>query len=166
MCNLHSVVSHLIYSSCVEATASVDRQTERLLLDALDESFRGRTVLTVAHRLDTVIDNDYIMVMDNGSVVEFGPPAKLIRDNGAFGSMVMDTGGRMSKSLQYTAQKNERTGSIDLMKDEEEILVDIAEMYGEMRGERYANAGKIKPVQASANTPRSRRKLISKGNYL
>jgi ABC-type multidrug transport system ATPase subunit len=147
-------------SSCVEATASVDRQTERLLLDTLNESFRGGTVLTVAHRLDTVIDSDYIMVMDNGSVVEFGPPAKLIRDNGAFGSMVMDAGGRMSKSLQYAAQKIERTGSMDLMNDEEEILGDIAEIYGEMqgemRGERYANAGKIKPVQTSPNTPRSR----------
>jgi hypothetical protein len=86
------------------------------------------------------------MVMDNGSVVEFGPPAKLIRDNGAFGSMVMDNGGRMSKSLQYSALKNERTGSIDLMKDEEAILGDISESYGEMRGECYASAGDIKPV--------------------
>jgi hypothetical protein len=47
--------------------------------------------------------------------------AKLIRDNGA-GSMVMDTGVECLKSLQYSALKNERTGSINLMKDEEAIL--------------------------------------------
>lgn len=119
-----------------------------MLLDALKESFRDCTVLTVAHRLDTVIDNDYIMVMDKGSVVEFGPPGKLIRDNGVFASMVMDTGGRMSKSLQYTAQKR-RTGTFALMEDEEELLEGLAEMYDEKRGERYTNAGTIKPVQPS-----------------
>jgi ABC-type multidrug transport system ATPase subunit len=122
-------------SSCAEATASVDRQTERLLLDAINESFRGGTVLTVAHRLDTVIDSDYIMVMANGTVAEFGPPSKLIRDDGAFGSMVKDTGERMSKALQYKAQTFMRTGSFDLMEDdsedEEELLGDMAEKYGE-----------------------------------
>jgi ATP-binding cassette subfamily C (CFTR/MRP) protein 4 len=91
--------------ACVEATASVDQQTERLLLDTLNESFRGCTILTVAHRLDTVIDSDYIMVMDNGSVAEFGSPDRLVRHGGLFGSMVNDTGGRMSKSLRLRACK-------------------------------------------------------------
>jgi ABC-type multidrug transport system ATPase subunit len=140
-------------SSCVEATASVDQQTERLLLDTLKDAFRGGTVLTVAHRLDTVIDSDYILVMDNGHVAEFGPPGQLVRDDGIFNSMVSDTGGRMSKSLRYIAQKRARTGSLDLMEDEEEVFGAVAEMYSEKQGDRYTNAGKGKGVEAKKDTP-------------
>jgi ABC-type multidrug transport system ATPase subunit len=129
----------LVSSSCVEATASVDQQTECLLLDTLNEYFHGCTILTVAHRLDTVIENDYIMVMDNGSVSEFGPPGQLISRGGAFESMVNDTGDRMSKSLQYRACKFERTGSMDLIRSEEEDFGAAAEQYLEEQGERYYN---------------------------
>jgi ABC-type multidrug transport system ATPase subunit len=152
----------LVSSSCVEATASVDQQTECLLLDTLNEYFHGCTILTVAHRLDTVIENDYIMVMDNGSVSEFGPPGQLIRRGGTFESMVNDTGERMSKSLQYRACKVERKGSMDLMQVEEEVFEAAAERYLEEQGERYyKNVRKGKQVAAKKNTA-PRRNLVSK----
>merc|ERR1712183_364283 len=86
-----------------EATASVDRQTDRLLHESLHESFGDATILAVAHRLDTVIDHDYILVLGSGKVLEFGNPADLIRSGGAFCKMVNDTGEAMSSSLKQLA---------------------------------------------------------------
>ena len=80
-----------------EATASVDRRTDQLLQQALQESYQDGTILAVAHRLDTVIDYDYILVLGQGEVLEFGSPAELLlADNsdsgGVFARMVDDTG--------------------------------------------------------------------------
>jgi ABC-type multidrug transport system fused ATPase/permease subunit len=83
-----------------EATASVDRRTDQLLHKSLHESFRDATILAVAHRLDTIIDHDYILVLGSGKVLEFGNPADLLRSGGAFSKMVEDTGEAMSASLK------------------------------------------------------------------
>ena len=45
--------------------------------------FRNCTVITIAHRIETILDSDYILVMDNGSVAEFGPPNELLRREGS-----------------------------------------------------------------------------------
>ena len=83
-----------------EATASVDRRTDQLLQQALQESYKDGTILAVAHRLDTVIDYDYILVLGHGEVLEFGSPADLLSDeDGVFAQMVQDTGEAMSKFL-------------------------------------------------------------------
>jgi ABC-type multidrug transport system fused ATPase/permease subunit len=48
------------------------------------------TVLTIAHRLNTIMDSDKVMVLDKGHLVEFGKPAKLLKiENGYFASMVL-----------------------------------------------------------------------------
>ena len=95
-----------------EATASVDRRTDQLLHESLEESFGDATILAVAHRLDTVIENDYILVLGNGKVLEYGPPAQLIRSGGAFSKMVEDTGDFMSKDLSRRAlEKEARDGA-------------------------------------------------------
>merc|ERR1712232_290832 len=86
-----------------EATASVDRRTDELLQEALRSSFEDATILAVAHRLDTVIDSDLIVVLGSGRVMEFGSPAELIRKGGAFASMVQDTGVTMSDDLKRRA---------------------------------------------------------------
>ena len=44
------------------------------------EEFKQCTVITVAHRLDTILDSDFILVMNNGSVTEFAPPQELLGD--------------------------------------------------------------------------------------
>ena len=92
-----------------EATASVDRRTDQLLHESLHESFGDATILAVAHRLDTVIDHDYILVLGRGKVIEFGTPADLIRSKGQFFKMVEDTGDLMSANLKERAFEKEKT---------------------------------------------------------
>jgi len=89
---------------CDECSANVDRRTDQLLQEALHKSFDGSTILSVAHRLDTVIDNDLILVLGHGHVLEFGSPADLLeKENGHFASMVNDTGESMSRDLKRRA---------------------------------------------------------------
>jgi len=87
-----------------EATASVDRRTDQMLHESLHESFGDATIIAVAHRLDTVIDHDYILVLGQGKVLEFGSPADLLRKSGgAFSTMVDDTGEVTANELRQRA---------------------------------------------------------------
>jgi len=87
-----------------EATASVDRRTDQMLQESLQESFGDATIIAVAHRLDTVIDHDYILVLGQGKVLEFGTPSDLLRTTGgAFFTMVEDTGETTANELRQRA---------------------------------------------------------------
>jgi ATP-binding cassette subfamily B protein len=70
-----------------EATSALDTQSEILIQQALTEAMRGRTVISVAHRLSTLSDFDRIIVVKNGQIVEDGHPAELKARQGAFGEM-------------------------------------------------------------------------------
>jgi subfamily B ATP-binding cassette protein MsbA len=67
-----------------EATNALDSESERAFQDALDIYARGRTVIVIAHRLQTVAAADQIVVLENGRVVEQGTPAALLRSQGQF----------------------------------------------------------------------------------
>ncbi|MDG4864872.1 ABC transporter ATP-binding protein, partial [Streptomyces sp. T-3] len=67
-----------------EATAFADPQTEQAVRRALATLPGGRTVLVIAHRLETVADADTVVMLENGSVVERGRPAELLAQNGRF----------------------------------------------------------------------------------
>lgn len=72
-----------------EATASIDSETDRKIQLSIREEFRDCTCLTVAHRLNTIMDTDRILVLDKGKVAEYGPPNELLgRNNGLFKSLV------------------------------------------------------------------------------
>jgi ATP-binding cassette subfamily C (CFTR/MRP) protein 4 len=88
-----------------EATASVDRRTDKLLHEALHKSFHDGTILAVAHRLDTIIEHDFILVLGGGKVLEFGTPASLIESNGHFANMVKDTGDTSASELRRRSIK-------------------------------------------------------------
>jgi ATP-binding cassette subfamily C (CFTR/MRP) protein 9 len=72
-----------------EATSSVDLATERTLLGVVKEVFKDSTVLTIAHRLDTIVDGDRVLVLEDGQLVEDGVPSQLIHQSKSkFASMV------------------------------------------------------------------------------
>jgi ATP-binding cassette, subfamily C (CFTR/MRP), member 4 len=75
-----------------EATANVDMATDAFIQSVIRESFSETTVITVAHRLNTVADYDTIVVMGKGRVVEVGAPWELLQKRGAFFDMVSHTG--------------------------------------------------------------------------
>ncbi len=71
-----------------EATNALDAKNERAIVENLDEFYKGRTVIVVAHRLSTVKNADQIIVLDGGKVVESGNHASLIEKRGAYYNLV------------------------------------------------------------------------------
>ncbi|KAJ1956400.1 Multidrug resistance-associated protein 1 [Linderina pennispora] len=70
-----------------EATADVDLKTDKTIHDVIHKEFAGCTILTIAHRLETVMSSDRIIVMDHGSVAEFDTPANLLAKGGLFAEL-------------------------------------------------------------------------------
>jgi ABC-type multidrug transport system fused ATPase/permease subunit len=72
-----------------EATSSVDYETDREIQRTLREAFNQCTILTIAHRINTIMDSDKILVMKDGYVEEFAPPQELLKDeNSTFSEIV------------------------------------------------------------------------------
>ncbi|CAK7207178.1 hypothetical protein SEUCBS139899_009986 [Sporothrix eucalyptigena] len=72
-----------------EATSNVDAETDRLMQAIVLDEFREHTVITVAHRLDTILDSDVVLVLDAGMLVEAGPPSELAaRQGGALFKLI------------------------------------------------------------------------------
>ncbi|WP_405147278.1 ABC transporter ATP-binding protein/permease [Nocardia salmonicida] len=67
-----------------EATAFADPQTEQAVRQALTSLGRDRTLLVIAHRLETIADADMVVMLDNGTIVERGRPADLLAQQGKF----------------------------------------------------------------------------------
>ena len=76
-----------------EATAAVDVQTDSDIQATIRQEFADCTILTIAHRLNTIMDYDRVMVLDAGKVKEFDSPSTLLHDNhSAFRAMAVDAG--------------------------------------------------------------------------
>jgi ABC-type multidrug transport system fused ATPase/permease subunit len=87
-----------------EATASVDHETDTALQAMLRVKFEKSTLLTIAHRLQTIMDYDVVLVMDDGHAAEFGPPHELLqKTNSVFTSLVEATGSESSLELRRIA---------------------------------------------------------------
>ena len=71
-----------------EATNALDAKNEKIIVENLNNFYRGRTVVIVAHRLSTVKNADQIIVLDKGEVVEIGNHASLIKEQGVYYNLV------------------------------------------------------------------------------
>uniref|UniRef100_A0A8C0H5L4 ATP binding cassette subfamily C member 6 n=1 Tax=Chelonoidis abingdonii TaxID=106734 RepID=A0A8C0H5L4_CHEAB len=75
-----------------EATAAVDLETDLQIQSTIRTQFKEWTVLTIAHRINTILDYDRILVLENGQVAEFDSPEKLIAQKGLFYRLVEESG--------------------------------------------------------------------------
>ncbi|XP_014741415.1 PREDICTED: canalicular multispecific organic anion transporter 1 isoform X2 [Sturnus vulgaris] len=75
-----------------EATAAVDLETDNLIQTTIRNEFADCTVLTIAHRLHTIMDSNRVMVLHAGQIVEFDSPQELLMKQGTFSAMAKDAG--------------------------------------------------------------------------
>ncbi|XP_054675058.1 ATP-binding cassette sub-family C member 10 isoform X3 [Grus americana] len=75
-----------------EATASVDQKTDQLLQQTIRQRFADKTVLTIAHRLNTILDSDRVLVMQAGKVAELDSPARLSQKDGSLFQRLLHSG--------------------------------------------------------------------------
>ncbi|KAE9278305.1 hypothetical protein PR003_g28563, partial [Phytophthora rubi] len=80
-----------------EATASIDHATEKKLQEMIKRDFQDATVLTIAHRLGTVLGSDRIMVLSDGRVVEFDSPRSLVKGGSGVFYELASEGGYLDK---------------------------------------------------------------------
>ncbi|KAL4505504.1 hypothetical protein ABPG72_002566 [Tetrahymena utriculariae] len=91
-----------------EATANVDMLTDELIQEKIRQKFKKSTVITIAHRLNTIADYDQIIVMEQGKAVESGTPYELLQNlNGVFYQMVQHTGEKNALIIQSIAHQKE-----------------------------------------------------------
>ncbi|RXW18905.1 hypothetical protein EST38_g6949 [Candolleomyces aberdarensis] len=87
-----------------EATASVDYATDELISKTIRQEFAESTILTIAHRLRTVIDYDRVMLLDQGRIIEFDKPSTLLSDSSSqFYALCKATGKEEFANLQTMA---------------------------------------------------------------
>ncbi|KAL6218068.1 hypothetical protein ACLB2K_011285 [Fragaria x ananassa] len=93
-----------------EATAAVDVRTDALIQKTIHEEFKSCTMLVIAHRLNTIIDCDRILVLDAGQVLEHGSPEELLlNEESGFSKMIRSTGpsnAQYLRSLVFEGEKN------------------------------------------------------------
>ena len=88
-----------------EATANVDPATDALIQETIANEFADRTVLTIAHRLNTIINADRIMVLDAGEIVEFGRGRDLIKnEESVLRGMIDESKDRLQLYKELAAQ--------------------------------------------------------------
>jgi len=76
-----------------EATAAIDVQTDNVVHKIIREQFKDCTVLTIAHRINTILDSDRVMVLDKGEIVELDKPQLLLKNaESAFYSLAKESG--------------------------------------------------------------------------
>jgi len=89
-----------------EATASVDAKTDAIIQKALRTEFKDVTVITIAHRLNTIIDYDKILVLNQGNISEYDKPSHLLFETLSDGSLVPTNKTEFSKLVDETGPVN------------------------------------------------------------
>ncbi|XP_044009121.1 putative uncharacterized protein YKR104W [Aphidius gifuensis] len=103
-----------------EASTDIDHITDSLINKVLKKKFKNHTVIILADRLTTIIDNDRILMMDKKNFVEFGCPHELLSDNpsGKFAALVKKSGKKNSEKLfqqaKIACRENTKQYSLEL----------------------------------------------------
>lgn len=90
--------------------ASIDGETDAFIQRMLRTKFANTTMLTVAHRLNTIMDYDVLLVMDAGKAAEIGTPTELLSRDSLFSQLVDATGSESSLALRQMAQSASASG--------------------------------------------------------
>ncbi|THG04315.1 hypothetical protein TEA_014865 [Camellia sinensis var. sinensis] len=97
-----------------EATAAVDVRTDALIQKTIREEFKSCTMLIIAHRLNTIIDCDRIILLDAGRVLEYATPEELLQnDESAFSKMVQSTGAANAQYLRSLVLSGEGENKVE-----------------------------------------------------
>ncbi|RWR73445.1 ABC transporter C family member 3-like protein isoform X1 [Cinnamomum micranthum f. kanehirae] len=87
-----------------EATASIDTATDNLIQQTLRQQFSDSTVITIAHRITSVLDSDMVLLLDNGVIAEYDSPAKLLEDkSSSFAKLVAEYSVRSTSSFENSS---------------------------------------------------------------
>ncbi|XP_046428414.1 ATP-binding cassette sub-family C member 4-like [Neodiprion fabricii] len=112
-----------------EATANVDRSTDALIQTTIRKRFANCTVLTIAHRLNTIMDSDRVLVMAGGNIMEFGHPHLLLQNpDGHFSRMLQQTGKAMAEKLSRIAESAYQLSSESREKSNDSTVIRSEEM--------------------------------------
>ncbi|GMP73746.1 hypothetical protein CsSME_00031406 [Camellia sinensis var. sinensis] len=97
-----------------EATAAVDVRTDALIQKTIREEFKSCTMLIIAHRLNTIIDCDRIILLEAGRVLEYATPEELLQnDESAFSKMVQSTGAANAQYLRSLVLSGEGENKVE-----------------------------------------------------
>ena len=80
-----------VLSLVCQATSAVDPATDQLIQNTIREVFSNNTILTIAHRIDTILDYDKILIMDQGNVLEYDTVDNLLNDKDSKFSEIVQT---------------------------------------------------------------------------
>lgn len=97
------IPSHILVLD--EATAAVDVETDQVLQETIRSEFKDRTILTIAHRLNTIMDSDRIVVLEQGEIAEFDTPANLLKRKDSLFYSLSKEGGTVDDS-EEAGEKN------------------------------------------------------------
>ncbi|XP_072376851.1 ATP-binding cassette subfamily C member 4-like isoform X2 [Diabrotica undecimpunctata] len=94
-CVARAILSNAKIIVLDEATANMDNETQTLVNKSIKDNFSACTVLTIAHRLENIVDSDKILVMDRGEVIEYDNPEQLLKNKESYFSKMVQ------KSLKF-----------------------------------------------------------------
>jgi ABC-type multidrug transport system fused ATPase/permease subunit len=86
-----------------EATASVDVQTDKLVQETIRSAFKDHTIVTIAHRLNTILDSDRVLVLDRGKVAEFDTPHNLLQNPDSLFFSLCKQGGHLEEGYSSSS---------------------------------------------------------------
>lgn len=142
-----------------EATSSVDNETDKLMQRLIREEFANRTIIAVAHRLDTILDFDRVVVLDKGFVVECESPKALLARQSAFKALYDQYESRREREVEDEAEERIEAGSRDVVDENggesEENPIDEGNMSdeNEVQMEQSKGKGVETPIEMDHEVP-------------